>query len=240
MDPFTASRHTIDRPTPGLRDPSRPAVGELPPYNGPQSDEYSTETGTTTIGLTTDEGVALATDRRATLAGRFVANKNVLKVEQVHPTAALTMVGSVGGAQAFIRGLRIESSLYETRRGERMSMKALSTIAGNFARAGPYWAINPILGGVDDEGSHVYSVSPDGGVLEDDYLVTGSGMQLAYGHLEQNYADDLDMDTAVRVAAGGIDSASERDSGSGNGINVARVTEEGVDIERHEDVEPLL
>ncbi len=30
----------------------------------------------------------------------------------------------------------------------------------------PYFAINPIVGGVDAVGSHVYSVDPAGGVLE--------------------------------------------------------------------------
>ncbi len=230
----------LQRPELGLRDPSKPAVGELPSYNGPTEDEYSSETGTTTIGLSTEEGVVLATDMRASLAGRFVTNKNVQKVEQVHPRAALTMVGSVGGAQAFIRSLRIEANLFETRRGKEMSMQALSTIAGNFARAGPYFAINPILGGVDEEGTHVYSIAPDGGVLGEDYIVTGSGMQLAYGHLEQEYDASLSLDEAVSVAAGGIVSATERDSGSGNGIYIAKVTEEGVSIEGHKDVEELV
>ncbi|MFP4590018.1 MAG: proteasome subunit beta [Halobacteriales archaeon] len=240
MEPRTAPHQSIERPTPGLRDPDTPAVGSHPRSDPPADAEYSSETGTTTIGLTTADGVVLATDMRATLAGRFVTNKNVQKVEQIHPTAALTMVGSVGGAQAFVRGLRVESNLYETRRGERMSMQALSTIAGNFARAGPYWAINPILGGVDHEGSHVFSIAPDGGVLGEDYVVTGSGMQLAYGHLEQKYDPDISTDEAIRVAAGGVVSATERDSGSGNGIYIATVTEEGVDIEGHKNVDALL
>lgn len=240
MEPTAPPQFPIERPTPGLRDPYRPMVGDLPPRVGRTDDEYSSETGTTTIGLTTEEGVVLATDMRATLAGRFVTNKNVQKVEQVHPTGALTMVGSVGGAQSFIRGLRIEASLFETRRGERMTMRALSTIAGNFARAGPYWAINPILGGVDEEGTHVFSISPDGGVLGEEYIVTGSGMALAYGHLEQEYEESIDMDEAVRVAAGGVISATERDSGSGNGIYIARVTEDGVDIEGHKDARELV
>jgi len=41
-----------------------------------------------------------------------------------------------------------------------MSISALATLAGNFARGGPFFAINPILGGIDDEGHHVYSIDP--------------------------------------------------------------------------------
>jgi proteasome beta subunit len=231
--------------SPGVRDVEsavyEPEVGSLPESNVSEEElDNVTKTGTTTVGLTTDDGVVLATDRRASLGGRFVANKNVQKVEQVHPTAALTMAGSVGGAQSFIRTLRAEADLYEARRGEPMSMQALSTLAGNFLRGGPFFIVNPLLGGVDDEGTHVYSIDPAGGVMADDYSVTGSGMQLAYGVLEREYEDDLPMEEARTVAARAVHSATERDTASGDGIFLAEVTGEGVDIEGHTDFEDLL
>ncbi len=209
-------------------DPYEPELGSLP--QSQRDEESVNKTGTTTIGISTAEGVVIATDKRASLGGRFVSNKNVQKVEQIHPTAALTLVGSVGGAQSFIRTLRAEVNLYEARRGEQMSMQALSTLAGNFARGGPFLAINPILGGVDDEGSHVYSIDPAGGVMEDDYTITGSGLTVAYGTLEDRYEEDMTNDEAQRAAAAGIKAAAERDTGSGNGIYIADVTEDGVDI----------
>jgi proteasome beta subunit len=171
---------------------------------------------------------------RASLGGQFVSNKNVQKVEQIHPNAALTLVGSVGGAQSFIRSLRAEVNLYEARRGEDMSMQALSTLAGNFARGGPFFMINPILGGVDADGHHVYSIDPAGGVMKDDYTVTGSGLTVAYGTLEDRYEDDMTNEQAREVAAASIKAAAERDTGSGNGIYLADITSEGVDIEGYE------
>ena len=215
-----------------LPDPYAPELGSLP--SGDVDEETVNKTGTTTIGITTDEGVVVATDKRASLGGRFVSNKNVQKVEQIHPTAALTLVGSVGGAQSFIRTLRAEVNLYEARRDEDMSINALATLAGNFARGGPFFAINPILGGVDDEGSHVYSIDPAGGVMEDDYTVTGSGLTVAYGTLEDRYEDDITNDEARQAAAAAIKAASERDTGSGNGIFIADVTAEGVDIDDYD------
>ena len=209
-------------------DPHEPELGELP--DGRRDEESVNKTGTTTIGISTSEGVIIATDKRASLGGRFVSNKNVQKVEQIHPTAALTLVGSVGGAQSFIRTLRAEVNLYEARRGKEMSMQALSTLAGNFARGGPFLAINPILGGIDEDGSHVYSIDPAGGVMEDDYTITGSGLTVAYGTLEDRIEDEMTNDEAQRAAAAGIKAAAERDTGSGNGIYVAEVTEDGVDI----------
>ncbi|MWV40662.1 archaeal proteasome endopeptidase complex subunit beta [Natrialba sp. INN-245] len=221
--------------------PYEPEVGSLPRNDVTRADlDNVNKTGTTTIGITTTDGVVIATDMRASLGGRFVSNKNVQKVEQIHPTAALTMVGSVGGAQSFIASLRAEVNLFGARRGEDMSIDALATLAGNFARGGPFFAIHPILGGVDDEGSHVYSIDPAGGVMEDDYTVTGSGMQLAYGHLEQAYEDDLSNDEATTIAARGIKSAAERDTGSGNGVFLCEITDEGVDIHGHHDFDDVV
>jgi proteasome beta subunit len=229
QDPTGPSRNDHPAAARFARGPYEPELGSLP-QEGDRDEDTVNKTGTTTIGVATDDGVVVATDKRASLGGRFVSNKNVQKVEQIHPTAALTLVGSVGGAQSFIRTLRAEVDLYEARRDEDMSMTALSTLAGNFARGGPFLAINPVLGGVDDEGTHVYSIDPAGGVMEDDYTVTGSGLTVAYGTLEDRYEPDMSVEEATNVAAAGVKAAAERDTGSGNGIFVAEVTAEGVDI----------
>jgi proteasome beta subunit len=232
------SRPDLSSDAPG---PYEPQVGELPDPDVSAEDlENVSKTGTTTVGITAEDGVVVATDMRASLGGRFVSNKGVQKVEQIHPTAVLTLVGSVGGAQSFIRSLRAEANLYEARRGEEISISALATLAGNFARGGPFFAINPILGGVDDEGSHVFSIDPAGGVMEDDYTVTGSGLTVAYGTLESLHEDDLSVEEAKTVAAESVKAATERDTGSGNGVFLAEVTADGVEIHGHTDFDEVL
>ena len=185
----------------------------------------------------------------------FVSSKTVRRVEQIHPTAALTLVGSVDGAQSFIRNLRAEVDCYETRQGRAMSISALTTRAGNFARGGPFVAINPILDGVDpdqttldgssvhgrtDDTHHVFTIDPAGGVMEDAYAATGSGMQLPYGVLEREYREDLLNDEATAIAARAVQSAVKRDTGSGNGVFLAEVTGDGVDIHGHTDFSEVL
>ncbi|MEF8829874.1 MAG: archaeal proteasome endopeptidase complex subunit beta [Haloarcula sp.] len=220
-----------------LTDAYEPEVGNLPNEDGGRDEENVVKTGTTTVGISTENGVVIATDRRASLGGRFVSNKQVQKVEQIHPTAAMTLVGSVGGAQSFIRSLRAEADLYEVRRDEPLSIHALATLAGNFARGGPYFAINPIVGGVDEEGSHVYSVDPAGGVLEDDYTVTGSGTMVATGTIEGQYDPEMSLEEARDLAIRAVNAAAERDTGSGNGVVLAEITEEGVEIDAFDDYE---
>lgn len=77
--------------------------------------DKETKTGTTTVGIKTEEGVVLATDMRASM-GYMVSSKDVQKVEEIHPTGALTIAGSVSAAQSLISSLRAEVRLYEARR----------------------------------------------------------------------------------------------------------------------------
>lgn len=203
--------------------------------------EYST--GTTTVGLVAADGVVLATDRRASLGGRFVSNKDVVKVEQVHPTAALTIAGSVGAAQAYLKQLRAESDLYATRRGRRMSMEALSSVGSGLLRGLP---VSPLLGGVDPvtDGAgepHLYQLDGAGGRIEESaYAATGSGMTVATGALEREYDPEADIETAVSTAVDAVLAASERDTASGNGVVVARVTSDGVETERRDGTGALM
>lgn len=201
--------------------------------------EQVTKTGTTTVGLKAANGVILATDRRASM-GHMVSSKTVQKVEQIHPTGALTIAGSVSAAQSLLRSLKAEVSLYEVRRGEEMSMTALSTLTGNFLRSGAFFIVQPVLGGVDDEGAHVYSLDPLGATMEEEYTVSGSGSQFALGVLEQQYDTDLSLDEAETVAAHSVQSALERDTASGNGIVIARVTADDVDIDEYPDIDDVL
>ncbi len=195
--------------------------------------EQMLKTGTTTIGVKAEDGVVLAADRRAS-AGNMVSSKNVVKIEEIHPTAATTFAGGVSAAQNLLKNVRAEVRLYETRRGKDMSMEALSTLMANLLRSGAFFIAVPLLGGVDDEGSHIYSYDPIGGITEEPYTVTGSGSQFALGVLESSYDESLSTAEARSVVNQSIRAAAERDTASGNGMTIAEVTADGVSMDEYE------
>ncbi|WP_158057510.1 archaeal proteasome endopeptidase complex subunit beta [Halorussus halophilus] len=220
------------------QNPYEPEFGSMPQAQGDAGAEEM-KTGTTTVGLTTTGGVVLATDKRASL-GNMVSSKNAQKVEEVHPRGALTISGSVSAAQSLLRTLRVESNLYETRRDKDMSMQALSTLTSNLLRSGGFLITVPILGGVDEEGAHIYSYDALGGATEETYAVGGSGSQFALGVLEQDYREDIDMAEGRQIAVDCLKSATERDTASGNGMWLAEITEDGVEISDYEDYDDAL
>jgi proteasome beta subunit len=195
--------------------------------------------GTTTIGIVAGDSVVLATEQRASM-GNLVASKTAKKIYQVTDDAAMTISGGVGDGQNLAKTLKVEANLYEMRRGKSMTMTGLASMAGNVMRSYFFYVV-PLLGGVDDEGAHVFSLDPAGGVMEeDDFASTGSGSTMAYGVLEDSYHDEITLDEAKTLAVRSLESAMERDTASGNGIILAEITsEEGFRQLDDEEVEAI-
>ena len=78
-----------------------------------------------------------------------------------------------------------------------------------------------LLGGKDKEGVHLYDLFPDGSVTKiTDYVSSGSGSVFAYGVLETQYKTDMLTSDAVKLAVKCVNTALQRDSASGNGVDV--------------------
>ena len=110
-----------------------------------------------------------------------------------------------------------------------MSVRAASTLMANILNARkyyPYW-VQLIIGGVDKNGNHVYSLDAAGGNIPDDYVTTGSGSPYVYGVLEDHYKSNMTQKDTVDLAIRGISAAMKRDAASGNGIDIAVVSQKG-------------
>jgi len=182
--------------------------------------------GTTTVGLICKDGVVLATEKRATM-GNFIASRRAKKIYQIADRVAMTTAGSVGDAQFLARLVTVEASLYEIRKEEKPTVKALATMLSNLlnsARYFPYF-VQLLVGGVDSRGPSIYSIDPIGGAIEEiDIVATGSGSPTAYGVLEDRFTPEMTTDEAMELAVRAIYSAMKRDSASGDVIDVVRIT----------------
>ncbi len=183
--------------------------------------------GTTTVGLVCKDGVVLATEKRATM-GNFIASRAAKKIYQIADRIAMTTAGSVGDAQFLARIIKVEASLYEIRRERKPTVKAIATLTSNLLnsyRFFPY-LVQLLIGGIDDRGASIFSIDPIGGAIEEkDIVATGSGSLTAYGVLEDRFSPEMTTEEAVELAVRAIYSAMKRDSASGDGIDVVRITD---------------
>ncbi len=198
--------------------------------------------GTTTIGIATDDGAVLVSDRRATM-GTLVAHKFVQKSFIIDQHLAATVAGAVGDAQALIRWMRAEAMLYRMRSGSEITPQAIATLMGNVLFSSRYFPfiVQLVIGGMDRKGrSELYSLDPLGSSIKDNVIATGSGSPYAYGVLEDAYRRDMGIEDATKVALRAIRAALERDAMTGNGIDVIKITREGAVKLEDEEVEKLL
>ncbi len=182
------------------------------------------KTGTTTVGLVVKDGVALATDTRAT-AGFFIAHRKCKKVFPLDDYAAITIAGRVADAQNIIDYLRANLRYYLTSWSRPMSISAISRLAANLMlrwRFFPYEA-QLIIAGVDSKGPHIFNVDLYGTLTEEKLLSTGSGSPIAYGILEGEYREDMSVEEAARLVFKAVAAAIQRDIGSGDSIDVAYI-----------------
>jgi len=192
------------------------------------------KTGTTTIGIVCKDGLVLAADKRAT-SGNMIVDKKCKKIHQIADDIIITMAGTVSDAQLLTKLVKAEIKLKEIRTGKNISVKeAANLLAGMVYENIRKFSFIPgishfLLGGKDTHGFHLYDVYADGSLtLCDDYLSSGSGSVFALGVMETLYKKDISVDEAIKLVVKAVNAALQRDSASGNGINIFTVTSDGV------------
>jgi proteasome beta subunit len=134
----------------------------------------------------------------------------------------------VGDAQVLVRWLSTEVQLYKLKRGSSMSVTAASTLMANILNQRKFtpFYVQLLIGGVDLDGSHIFSLDAAGGSIPDKFVTTGSGSVFVYGVLEDQYKDDMTIDEGLDLCIRGISASMKRDSASGDGMNICSITKE--------------
>ncbi len=184
--------------------------------------------GTTTVGIKATDGVVLCADMRAS-AGYFIANNNTMKIQQIDDHAGMTMAGGVADAQNITDILRYHANLHRVEKGEPISIKSLARLASlifHQNRGYPFMA-DILVGGFDKQGPALYNIDMFGSVEDKTYVTTGSGSPVAYGLLEEEYREDLNVEDAKLVALRAVKAAITRNIGTGDGINISIIDKNG-------------
>ena len=177
---------------------------------------------TTTVGIRLKDYVIIAADKRAT-AGTYIAHKKVEKIQKITDNMAMTISGLVADAQYLVNLAKAIVNYYELETEVKPSVKTiasyLANILSSYSRTLPF-IVQLLLAGYDTR-PRLYYVDLFGTVSEEKYIATGSGSPIALGVLENNYREDLSIEEAKQLAISAVKAAVERDSWSGEGVDVA-------------------
>ena len=183
---------------------------------------------TTITAVVCDEGVVLASDRRAT-AGNVISKRDVEKVFRCDEFSAMGIAGVLTLGLEFARLFQVELEHYEKMEGRSLSLEGKANrmaamIRGNLGLAMQGLVLVPLLVGYDlDSGAgRIFSYDPAGGPSEEHrFYSIGSGSVFAQGALKKLYTDDMPASEAVLCCLQALYDAADDDSATG-GPDVAR------------------
>lgn len=194
------------------------------------------KSNTSLVGIVCKDGVVLGADKRST-AGNMVMDKNSMKINKVTDYIVAAYTGSVSDLQLTHKVLAAELRLKELKTKSRPTIKEAANLLAmmTFRNIRNPTMIPSIVGtliaGVDENGkAALFTIEPAGGVkeVEDFDANFSSGMPYILGLLERAYKKDIMVKEGIELAKECIKSSTQRDSGSGNGIDVFTITKEGI------------
>jgi proteasome beta subunit len=204
------------------------------------------KSGTTILGIVCKDGVVMAGDRQST-AGKIVMNKRAKKVVQINDYLVMSWTGTVSDHQKLKKIIAAELRLKEIRAKTRPTIKKaanlVSTISYSQIRQPsmiPFIAGTLIAGFNEDGSVELYTIEPAGSILKvDDYDANfGSGMPYVLGLLERQYRKNMSIKEGVELAIESVKSSTQRDLGSGYGIDVFTITKDGIKKAVEQEISP--
>jgi proteasome beta subunit len=187
--------------------------------------------GATAVGISYVNGVILASEKRVSY-GNFIVNKNTRKTFSVTNHVGAACAGMVADMQVLVRqvGALAKIRKLETRRdvAPNSIAKLMSVIM--FERRFFPLLTQVIVGGIHIK-PEIYTLDPLGSVLPDEYASVGTGAEMALGILDDEYKPNMPEEKAREIAVKAIKSSVQRDSSSGDGIDLLLITKKGANEE---------
>jgi len=195
------------------------------------------KTGTSIVGLVCKDGIIMAADRQVTGGGSIVMDKNYQKLFQINNYLVASYTGGVSDAQLLNKVVAAELKLKELKSKARPTVKESANLFAmlTFRNIRQPTMIPSIVGtliaGFDETGeTSLFSIDPAGGIYQvKEYDANfGSGMPYLLGFLERQYKKDMLIKDGINLAIEALKSSTQRDVGSGYGIDVFTITSAGI------------
>jgi proteasome beta subunit len=187
--------------------------------------------GATAVGISYQDGIVLAAEKRISY-GNFVVNKNTKKIFTITDQVASACAGMVADMQVLTRqvGALAKIRRLETRRDMATNSVAKLMSVIMFERRYFPLLTQVIVGGVQTT-PEIYTLDPLGSLLPDNYAAVGTGAEMALGIMDAEYKKNMSEDTSKKLAIKAVKSSIQRDSASGDGIDVLTITKKGIEEE---------
>ncbi|MDW0148477.1 MAG: proteasome subunit beta [Nitrososphaeraceae archaeon] len=187
--------------------------------------------GATAIGITHQDGITLAAEKRISY-GNFVVNKNTRKIFPITDQVASACAGMVADMQVLTRQVGALAKIRKLETKREMATNSVAKLMSVIMFERRYFPLltQVIVGGVQTT-PEIYTLDPLGSLLPDNYAAVGTGAELALGLIDSEYKKNMSEDASKKLAIKAIKSSVQRDSASGDGIDILTITKKGIEQE---------
>jgi len=174
--------------------------------------------------------------------GYTILSRDQPKIYQLTDKCVLSSAGMQADAITLRKVLKIRLTQYKQKHSHSMTTPAIAQLLSNtlyYKRFFPYYTFN-VLGGLDEEGKGaVYGYDAIGSFERIPYGVTGSASSLITSILDNQIEfktalkmkRELNLEETIDLVKDVFTSAGERDIYTGDTVNIAIITKDGVKIE---------
>ena len=182
--------------------------------------------GATAVGITFDNGVVLGAEKRVSY-GTHLVSRSGKKVFQITDTVGAVAAGMIADMNILMREVTAHTKILQLETNQPVPPNSIAKLMGLIMYQQKWFPMMTqiILAGVENSKPAVYVLDPLGSVIPDEYATVGTGAELAIGVVESEYKQNLTEQEAVDLAIKSIRSAVNRDTASGDGIDLLIVTE---------------
>jgi 20S proteasome subunit beta 6 len=177
--------------------------------------------------------------------GYTILSRDVAKIHQLTNKCVISIAGMQAEASTLSKILNIRIQQYRNRHNIEISTTAIAQLLSNtlyYKRFFPYYTFN-VLGGVDNDGKGaVFGYDAIGSFERMPYCVTGSASALITSILDNQVAfktqkkneKNLTVEETIDLVKDVFTCAGERDIYTGDSVDIAIITKDGIKIERFE------
>ncbi len=204
------------------------------------------KSGTSILGIVCKDGIVMAADRRAT-AGNLVMSKNTKKAVKINDYLVTSGTGTASDVDMLQKIVAAELRIKELRSKQRPTVKEAANLISmlSFRNIRQFSTIPAIAGtliaGFNEDGTtELYTIEPAGSIAQvEDYDANfSSGMPFILGLLERQYKKDITVKQGVELALEALKASTQRDIGSGNGMDIFTITKQGITQAVDQTIEP--
>ena len=180
--------------------------------------EYARESvkrGTTTAGLKFKDGIVLVCDKR--IASRLIIPESIEKLFKIDGHIGIATSGLVVDARQLVARARVEAQVNRITYSDTIPLdimtKKICDFKQSFTQYGgsrPFGTA-PRIGGVDDNGIHLYETDPSGAYQSYHAGAIGSGRNTVVEFFEKNWKQNMTLNAALNPGLEALRNANDQE-----------------------------